>query len=113
MLVLGLGGGAVTKRWWRDYPDMTIDTVEIDPVVIDVAQRYFGLPDDERIRVVNQDARRFVQESSAKYDVIIVDCYYADSLPSHLTTTRVPDRGQGPHGARRGARLQRDQLGLG
>ena len=86
VLVLGLGGGAVTKRWWRDYPDMTIDTVEIDPVVIDVAQRYFGLPDDERIRVVNKDARRFVQESSAKYDVVIVDCYYADSLPSHLTT---------------------------
>jgi len=86
VLVLGLGGGAITKRWWRDYPQMTIDTVEIDPAVIDVARRYFGLPEDKRIRVFNQDARRFVQSSLDTYDIVIVDCYYSDSLPSHLTT---------------------------
>jgi spermidine synthase len=86
VLVLGLGGGAVTKRWWRDYPDMRIDSVEIDPAVIDVSRRFFGLPEDARLRVFNQDARRFVQNSSDTYDIIIVDCYYCDSLPSHLTT---------------------------
>ncbi|MDR3686870.1 MAG: fused MFS/spermidine synthase [Coriobacteriia bacterium] len=86
VLVLGLGGGAITKRWWRDYPQMTIDTVETDPAVIDVARRYFGLPEDQRIRVYNQDARRFVQSSLDTYDIVIVDCYYSDSLPSHLTT---------------------------
>ena len=86
VLVLGLGGGAVTKRWWRDYPDMTIDSVEIDPTVIDVSQRYFGLPEDVRLRVFNQDARRFVQGSTDTYDIVIVDCYYAESLPFHLST---------------------------
>jgi spermidine synthase len=86
VLVLGLGGGAVTKRWWRDYPDMTIDSVEIDPAVISVSRRYFGLPDDERVRVFNEDARRFVQRSTGTYDIVIVDCYYSDSLPAHLTT---------------------------
>jgi spermidine synthase len=86
VLVLGLGGGAITKRWWRDYPDMTIDSVEIDSAVIDVSRRYFGLPDDARLRVFNQDARRFVQNSTDTYDIIIVDAYYSDSLPSHLTT---------------------------
>jgi spermidine synthase len=86
VLVLGLGGGAITKRWWRDYPDMTIDSVEIDPAVIDVARRYFGLPDHPRLRIVNQDARRFVQNSTETYDIVIVDAYYSDSLPAHLTT---------------------------
>ncbi len=86
VLVLGLGGGAVTKRWWRDYPNMTIDSVEIDPAVIGVSRRFFGLPEDERVRVFNEDARRFVQRSTETYDIIIVDCYYSDSLPSHLTT---------------------------
>ena len=86
VLVLGLGGGAIPKRWWHDYPDMRIDVVEIDPAVIDVASRYFGLPDDPRLRVVNQDARRFVQTSRDAYDVVIVDCYYSDSVPFHLTT---------------------------
>ena len=87
VLVLGMGGGAVTKRWWRDYPDMTIDSVEIDPVVVDVARRYFGLPDDPRLGVFTTDARRYVQTADKTYDVVIVDAYYADSLPFHLTTT--------------------------
>lgn len=86
VLVLGLGGGAITKRMWRDYPEMTIDSVEIDPVVVDVAERYFGLPDDERLTTSVMDARRYVQQSDELYDIIIIDAYYADSLPFHLTT---------------------------
>jgi predicted membrane-bound spermidine synthase len=86
VLVLGLGGGAITKRWWRDYPGLTIDSVEIDPAVIDVSRRFFGLPEDTRLRVFNEDARRFVQRSTDTYDIIIVDCYYSDSLPFHLAT---------------------------
>ena len=87
VLVLGMGGGAVTKRWWRDYPGMTIDCVEIDPAVVDVARRYFGLPDDSRLGVFTTDARRFVQTTDKTYDIVIVDAYYADSLPFHLTTS--------------------------
>lgn len=87
VLVLGLGGGAVSKRWWRDYPDMSIDSVEIDPAVIDVSRRYFGLPVDPRITVVNDDARRFVQRSQKTYDIVIIDCYYSDAVPAHLTTS--------------------------
>jgi spermidine synthase len=87
VLVLGMGGGAVTKRWWRDYPDMTIDSVEIDPVVVDVARRFFGLPEDPRLGVFTTDARRYVQTTDRTYDVVIVDAYYAESLPFHLTTS--------------------------
>jgi len=86
VLVLGLGGGAITKRWWRDYPGMTIDSVEIDPAVIDVSRRFFGLPEDPKLRVFNADARRFVQSSVDTYDIVIVDCYFAEALPSHLST---------------------------
>ena len=86
VLILGLGGGALPKRWWRDYPDMQIDTVEIDPAVVRISRKYFDLPEDPRLRVFTQDARRFVQTSTDTYDVIFVDAYYADSLPFHLTT---------------------------
>jgi spermidine synthase len=86
VLVLGLGAGAVTKRMWHDYPEMRIDSVEIDPVVVDVAERYFGLPEDSRLRTTVADARRYVQTTEETYDIIIVDAYYADSLPFHLTT---------------------------
>jgi spermidine synthase len=86
VLVLGLGGGAITKRFWRDYPDVSVDSVEIDPVVVDVARKYFWLEEDERSQVFVEDARRYVQSSDETYDVVIVDAYYSDSLPFHLTT---------------------------
>jgi spermidine synthase len=86
VLVLGLGGGAVTQRMWRDYPEVRIDSVEIDPVVVDVSRHYFGLTEDERSAVFVEDARRFVQTTDGTYDIVVVDAYYADALPFHLTT---------------------------
>ncbi|HET6498877.1 MAG TPA: fused MFS/spermidine synthase, partial [Coriobacteriia bacterium] len=86
VLVLGLGGGALPARMLRDYPAMTIDAVEIDPVVVDVARRFFSLPEDDRLSVHVMDARRWVQGTEERYDVIVVDCYYADAIPFHLMT---------------------------
>jgi spermidine synthase len=63
-----------------------VDTVEIDPMVIDVAKRFFQYPTDARLRTFNEDARRYVQSTNERYDIIIVDCYYADAIPSHLVT---------------------------
>jgi predicted membrane-bound spermidine synthase len=85
-LVLGLGGGLVSKRFWHDYPEMRVDSVEIDPVVVDVARRYFAFPTDPRLRVFTQDARRYVQTTKGIYDIVVLDAYYADALPFHLTT---------------------------
>lgn len=86
VLIVGLGGGSAVKRYWRDYPEMRVDTVEIDPTVVEVAYRHFALPRDERIRVVTEDGRRFLQSTEETYDIIILDAYYADALPFHLTT---------------------------
>ena len=86
VLVLGMGGGTVTKRFWRDYPGVRVDTVEIDPAVVGVATRFFAYPEDARLRTFTEDARRYVKATDQRYDIVIVDCYYADSLPSHLVT---------------------------
>jgi spermidine synthase len=87
VLVIGLGGATITKRFWHDYPGVSVDTVEIDPAVVDIARKYFALPTDSRIRVVTEDGRRFVQTTRNRYDIVVVDAYYADALPFHLTTT--------------------------
>ena len=86
ILVLGLGGGTVVKQMWRDYPFMSLDVVEINPDVVDVARRLFALPDDERIRVVVADGREFVRGSRQRYDIIIMDAFDDDHVPPHLLT---------------------------
>ncbi len=86
VLIVGLGGGTLPKRMLRDYPGVKIDVVEIDPEVVRVAKQYFDLPDDPRLRVFAEDGRRFIKRSKDTYDIIVMDAYYADALPFHLTT---------------------------
>ena len=86
MLVVGLGGGSAPKRFWRDFPELEVHAVELDPEVVNVAYRWFGLPRDERLGVTVEDGRRFLQVNERRWDVIVLDAYYSDSLPFHLTT---------------------------
>ena len=51
VLFVGLGGGSAQKRLWRDFKDVNVTAVELDPVVRDVAYRYFSLPRDPRLDV--------------------------------------------------------------
>ena len=86
VLFIGLGGGSAPKRMWRDFPRLQVEVVELDPVVVDVGYRLFGVPKDGRLRVHVDDGRRFLARSERRWDVIAIDAFYADSLPFHLTT---------------------------
>jgi spermidine synthase len=84
VLFIGLGGGSAPKRLWRDFPRLDLQVVELDPVVEDVARRYFALPDEIPVEI--QDGRRFLASTDERYDVIAIDAYFSDSIPFHLTT---------------------------
>jgi len=90
VLVLGLGGASTPKAFLARYPEVTIDVVEIDPVVIDVAKSYFYLPDSPKLHIIRSDARQYLAHSRATYDAIFVDAYLADYygnyVPFHLAT---------------------------
>jgi len=68
------GGVSGTAGEVLKYPHATVDYVELDPLIIDVARRFIpGCLDHRRIRVINTDGRLFVKQTSQKYDVVIVD----------------------------------------
>ena len=84
--MIGLGGGTVAKRMWRDYPWMTIDAVELDPRVADIARTRFAVPSDERLRVHIADGRAFLDESHDTFDIVIVDAFDGERVPMPLVT---------------------------
>ncbi|MBE3519734.1 MAG: fused MFS/spermidine synthase [Firmicutes bacterium] len=86
MLAVGLGAGLAPKRFWRDYPGLRVQVAELDPEVVKVCYRYFDLPKDERLQVEVKDGRMFLRDTPSKYDVILLDAYFADAVPFHLTT---------------------------
>lgn len=86
ILMIGLGGGTLPRKWHQDYPQVRIDAVEIDPQVIEVAKQFFFFREDGRLRAITQDGRQFVQRTSSRYDLVFVDAYRGSRIPFHLTT---------------------------
>src|SRR5712692_10086276 len=87
ILVVGLGGATLPTFLRNHYPNAAIDVAEIDPEVVDVAKKFFGFREDERMRVHIGDGRRFIENvGRPQYDMIFLDAFGAESIPAHLTT---------------------------
>jgi len=86
VLFIGLGGASSPKRLWQDFPDLQLQAVELDPVVVDVAHEYFDMPRDSRIKVDVDDGRQWLDDDDRKWDAIMIDAFYADAIPFHLFT---------------------------
>lgn len=80
VLVLGGGDGVVARELLK-YDDIKrIIIVDLDPEVTQLARTYpllreinAGSLDDPRVTVINEDAYRYLEESSDIYPVIIID----------------------------------------
>jgi spermidine synthase len=87
VLFIGLGAGSSEKRMWRDFPELDLRAVELDPVVVDVAHRFFAVPEnDPRLEISVGDGRRFLADNAQRWDVIVIDAFFADAIPFHLVT---------------------------
>ena len=89
ILIVGLGGGTLPMALGELIPDAIIDTVEIDPAVIQVARDYFDYRSDSRNRIFTEDARVFgkrAQIRGERYELIILDAFNGEYIPEHLMT---------------------------
>lgn len=84
--MIGLGGGAVPRQFLHDYPQLSFTTIEIDRVVVEVAYRFFKLPRDSRHRIIVEDGRHFLEQAEEQYDLILLDAFFARSVPQRLYT---------------------------
>lgn len=88
--VLVIGGGGYTYPRWVEttVPQATIEVVEIDPGVTEVAYSHLGLRRDTKIRIHHLDGRQFVSEQAPRraYDLVILDAVNDLSVPYHLLT---------------------------
>lgn len=86
VLALGLGAGNVGAYLRSALPALSIDYVEIDPAVPEVARRFLSFEEGPDVRVHVRDARRFMAETNRRWDFILCDTYIGLSVPFHLTT---------------------------
>jgi len=86
VLIVGLGGGTIPMFLHKHYPKTTIDVVDIDPDVVDVAKRFFAFREDATLRAHVDDGRRFIEKCRNPYDIIYLDAFSAENIPYHLAT---------------------------
>ncbi len=86
-LVIGGAGYAFPRYFQQHYPHKTIDTVEIDPDVLDIAKKYFDFQPSKNFRNIVADGRVFLNRNTEKYDIIYADAFSKDAvIPFQLTT---------------------------
>jgi spermidine synthase len=90
VLIVGLGGGAMVRFLTHHEAQVHIDAVEIDPVVVRLADQYFGVRSGGNVRVHTTDAVKFVESAADRYDLILMDAFLRPS--SDTDTTGVPTR---------------------
>jgi len=95
VLIVGLGGGSMVHFLKHHDPDLRVDVVEIDPVVVKIAGVYFGVGSGGKVRILVRDASKYLTTTKERYDVIYMDAFLKPSektdisgVPLRLKTVR-------------------------
>ena len=80
-LLLGLGGGTVVQLIKARWPKAKIVGVEIDPEIIKIGKKYFGLDDVPGLQTANANAFDYIKQAKQKFDLLIVDLYLGRKFP--------------------------------
>jgi spermidine synthase len=83
--IIGLAGGTSARQAAEVYGNVEIDGFEIDPKIVAVGKKYFGMT-QPNVHIFVQDGRWGLAHSNEQYDIISVDAYRPPYIPWHMTT---------------------------
>lgn len=72
-ILLISGGISGTLAEIKKYNPLRIDYAELNPALIETGKKYSISFDDPLIHVYNKDGRRFLNETTERYDVVIIN----------------------------------------
>lgn len=86
-LIIGGAGYSYPMYYLQHYPEASIDVVEIDPALTELAREHFRMKDDPRMRIFHEDGRTYLNKANEKYDIIFGDAYKSlIALPFQLAS---------------------------
>lgn len=84
ILVLGNGTGTFASLCLDLFPCSSVDAVEIDSRITELAGIYFDMPNS--VKVSEYDGRAWLMAAKDQYDVIMVDAYQDITIPFQMST---------------------------
>jgi len=85
LAIVGLAAGTIARQASVVFGPIPIDGYEIDPEIINVARKFFGMG-MPNLNAYAQDGRVGLSQSDERYSVISIDAYRPPYIPWHLTT---------------------------
>ena len=89
-LVIGLGGGSLTRHLLHHFPDCHVSAVEYRASVVKIARSHFGLPLDSRLKVIVDDADNYVRQHAKtqheRHDLIYVDAFDFEGMAQSVSS---------------------------
>ncbi|HUR58754.1 MAG TPA: fused MFS/spermidine synthase [Opitutaceae bacterium] len=86
VLMIGLGGAAIPRLFAAAFPQALLQTVELDPKVLELCQSKMAFKPTERTPVALMDGRMFVKRNRETWDWLILDAFRGGFVPPHLKT---------------------------
>jgi spermidine synthase len=86
LLEIGFGGGRTAWYLHKHVPSLDITCVELDPTVVELATRHFGVRQEPRFKIAVADGRNYMVRSKETWNVIMIDAYRGPFVPFHLLT---------------------------
>ncbi len=87
LLSLGLGGGAFERFFRHTLPGLAIQSVELNPMVIEVSRKYFKL-DCDHYSIWQGHAEEYLRQSDQSFDMIFCDIFSHHGAPPCLSDNR-------------------------
>ncbi len=86
VLCIGLGGGSIPKFLLHHYPECYIDVIEYRQKVIDIAKKFFFLPDSSQLNIFQDDGFDYIKnENQSLYDMIVVDAFNENGISDKVS----------------------------
>ncbi len=86
VLLLGLGAGSVVQLLREIGVQAPITAVELDPVVVTLGKKYFGLGSWQDLEVLEGvDAVDWLPKQKERYDLVIIDLFVGAKVPANAS----------------------------
>jgi predicted membrane-bound spermidine synthase len=82
-LLIGMGGGSIAMELKK--MGFSVDAVELDKRVPELAEKYFGF-DSGGVNVIIDDGRHYIRTSQKKYALVVIDVLNGEIQPHHMFT---------------------------
>lgn len=96
-LLIGGGGFAYPKYYIHEFPEKSIDVVEMNPTMVELAHEFFGLDqliasydleNTKRLGIFIDRGERYLRETETKYDAVLNDAYVGKAFNAGLQSEK-------------------------